>query len=841
MKPRKNRFVLTAASALLLAPAAFAVNSNGTWNTTVTPSSWATDTNWVGNTIADGAGFTADFSTLDVPATPASPATDPTVTLDGARTIGNLIFGDTNTATAGSWILATGSEGSLTLDAGLLSPTITVNALGTGKNATITANLEGTNGLTKTGAGPLVLNFAPTLTSISGAVVLSQGNLVLSNRSLTNATSVAINAGTFVVGNTGLNAVGGTISFNGGTFQYNVTPVTDYSSQFSTADNQQYRITVISPRTATFSTPLTSAGGFLLKDGTGNLTLDAANTFTGSTRVFNSTGTLTLSNALALQNSPLDTASSIAGTIILSGVTSPTFGGLTGNKQLSTMFNSTTGNYGSVTNVTLNPGTGASYSYSGVLDNGAADMTLTKSGAGTQTLTVANTYTGGTIISGGTLNYGNATALSSGAISFTGNSTLQAGVATTLANNISVASGFTGTVDTNGNATTLGGTITGDGNLTKTGTSSLTLTGGVVVDPEAPPIPPLLGAINVNTGRLISTNGWSLKNMTGPITVAAGAGLTFSQNFINANNLTNALNLSGAGTNATTGALHIYGNATASGPITLDDDTTITHSFNNAWLTNSITGANRNLTLKTTTAGQFPLTISGPIQLGSGGITVNASEVGTSGNNIVILSGNNTYSGETHVVTGELKLTGSARIPNASTVRIDSGAVLHLDFAGTDTVGDLYLPGDPNPKADGTYGSFTSTATNQSADFLGDGILQVGGATDNYESWASSQVPPVVEGPNGDDDKDGVKNLVEYALVNGGERGVLSGNTITFTKRGGVYGGDLTYDIESSIDLVGWGVLAKPPVVEDASSISYTFTPGSPMKNFARLKVVQAP
>jgi autotransporter-associated beta strand protein len=810
----------------------------------VTPSSWSLDTNWTANTVADGSGFTAIFN-VDI-------TTDPTVVnLDGARTIGNLTFGDTATGTGtdASWTLATGTGGPLTLDAGLLSPTITVNALGTNKNASITANLEGTNGLTKTGSGALVLNFAPTTTSISGAVVVSQGNLVISNRSLANATSVAINAGAFVVGTAGLNAVGGTISLNGGTFQYNVTPVTDYSSQFSTAANQQYRITVISPRTATFSTPLTSAGGFLLKDGTGNLTLDAANTFTGSTRVFNATGTLTLSNALALQNSPLDTATSIAGTIVLSGVTSPTFGGLTGNKQLSTMFNGVTGNYGSVTNVTLNPGTGASYSYSGVLDDGlSGGMTLTKTGDGTQTLTGINTYSGGTLLSAGTVVFGNASALGSGDVTFTGNSTLQAGGAYTVANKININSSVTGTVDTNGNATTFSSTITGNGNLTKTGTNSLTLTGGVVVDPEAPPIPLLSGTININTGRLISTNGWSLKNMTGPITVAAGAGLTFSQNFIPGNDLTNDLNLSGAGTNATTGALHIFGNATASGAITLDADTTITHSFNNAYLTGSITGTNRNLTLKTTTAGQPGLTINAPISLGTGGITIAAVPAIPGETNIVTFSGNNSYSGETRVQTGELKLTGSARIPNASTVRIDTGAVLHLDFAGTDTVGALFLPGDPNPKPDGTYGSLASTATNKSADFAGLGILQVGGSGGDYTTWASTNGIPG-EPFEGDFNKDGISNGVAYALglsptVSSQPAGVLSGSTITFTKGAdAISNGDVTWIIETSLTLSGsWSEEVVQAPGNATATISYNLNPlpGTP-KKFARLKVVKAP
>jgi hypothetical protein len=118
--------------------------------------------------------------------------------------------------------------------------------------------------------------------------------------------------------------------------------------------------------------------------------------------------------------------------------------------------------------------------------------------------------------------------------------------------------------------------------------------------------------------------------------------------------------------------------------------------------------------------------------------------------------------------------------------------------------------------------------------------LTIPGA-DNYQSWSTANA--VTGGANGDSDNDGISNVVEYALVNGGERGVLSGNTITFTKRGAPYGTDITYDIESSTQLTAgsWITLAKPPVIETTNSISYTFTPGSPLKNFARLKVTQAP
>jgi len=117
-------------------------------------------------------------------------------------------------------------------------------------------------------------------------------------------------------------------------------------------------------------------------------------------------------------------------------------------------------------------------------------------------------------------------------------------------------------------------------------------------------------------------------------------------------------------------------------------------------------------------------------------------------------------------------------------------------------------------------------------------VLTVTSGADNYASWAAAQVPPVTGGPDGDDNNNGVKNLIEYALADGQERGTLSGSTITFTKRGAPYGTDLTYEIETSDDLGisdAWATVT--PDVNDASTISYTLQ--NPGDNFARLKVTQ--
>ena len=828
MKPRNNRRILAAAIFIMLAPVAFA--ADGTWNTSVTPSSWDTPGNWLADT-ANGSGFTANFNALDITA-------DTTVTLDTDRMIGNLVFGDTATGSAAGWLLAGAGApaGKLTL-AGT-SPTITVNALGGSKNTSITATLEGTSGFTKAGAGTLVLNNITN--TISGAVVLSTGTLSIQSRPLTGATSVAINGGTLVSATAGFKPMGdATISFGGGTLQYNNDPGYDYSAQFAASASQQYRINVQPSRIVTYATNLASEGGTLTKLAAGTLILSAANTFTGATTV--SAGNLELSNALALQNSAINTSASIVGTtsagLVLTGVTSPTFGGLTGNKALASLFDTDSGNYGLVTNVTLKPVTGTDYTFTGVIADGAAGMTLTKSGPGRQVLGVANSYTGGTIMNAGTLNYGNASALSSGPITFTGGSILQAGVATTLANPISVASSITGTVGTAGFATTLSGPITGDGTLAKGGTGVLTLTGGLDNT--------IAGAFRVASGRLTVTDGLSLTN-TGPVIVLSSGSLNYSKNFAAGNNLTNDITLNGAG-DGSFGALNIWGNATATGTISLDSDATISHDFNNATISGPINGTDHSLTLTTLTAGQPGMTVSGPITLGTGGVTVQG--VANSGNFSIKLSGTNSYTGDTHVVSGTLMLSGDARINNSSTVRIDTGAVLHLDFAGTDTVGALFLPGDPNPKPEGTYGSPTSLATNKSADFAGDGILQVTIPSNNYASWA---ITNGIGGEPFDEDfnEDGITNGVAYALglsptASSQPAGVLSGNTITFTKGDdAIANADVSWIIETSETLMAgsWTdqVTHDPGDITEAISYDLNPVPGTP-KKFARLKAVKVP
>ena len=665
MKPPKNRFIAISAAFVGFSVPAFA--DSGTWNTTTSGALWTLNTNWLGSNIADGTGFTADFSQLDI-------AADTTVALNGTRTIGSLIFGDTTTATAGSWTL-NGGANALTLDGA--TPTITVNALGTGKVVQFNTGFTGSSGFTKNGVGTLILTSSGN--TLSGPVTLAAGTLQLNSPSLPSASSVAINGGTLVVATTAANALGGTISFGGGGLQYNSAPGTDYSAQFSTAANQAYKVIAIGGISATFASNLASSGGSLRKDGGGNLTLAAANTFTGTTTIGG--GNLILSDALALQNSAIDATNSITGSatvgLTLSGVTTPTFGGLTGTKALSTLFNSSTGGYGSVTNLTLNPGTGANYTYSGAIADGATGMSLTKSGVGSQTLSGNNSYTGGTAINSGTLVLGSANAIgTSGTISF-GGGTLKAFNTTDYSSRFSTAASQAYNVDTNAlNISWATAMTSSGGTLTKSGTGTLTLTSGLDNT--------LNGAIAVNGGRLSVTNGTALKNATGPITVASGASFRFSQNF-GANNLTNALTLSGTG-DGIYGALHLEGNAVATGGITLNADTTISHDWNNATIqTGAITGSGRNLQLTTTQAGQNGIIISSAIQTGAGRISVTGAA--NSGAYSVQLGGNNTFTGGLVINNGVVQLNSTGALNSTA------GSENAVSFGASTTTGKLALNG----------------------------------------------------------------------------------------------------------------------------------------------------
>jgi len=122
------------------APAANWVYRSSTDNTGNISGSWGTASNWSTNTVPSAQNLQANLSTIDFGATS-------TITLDGARTVGYIQFGD---ASGGQWTtFASGSSGSLSFNVSSGTAAIQI-APGTGQ----TVNFSG---VSPTGSVPLDL------------------------------------------------------------------------------------------------------------------------------------------------------------------------------------------------------------------------------------------------------------------------------------------------------------------------------------------------------------------------------------------------------------------------------------------------------------------------------------------------------------------------------------------------------------------------------------------------------------------------------------------------------------------------------------------------------------
>jgi fibronectin-binding autotransporter adhesin len=129
------------------------------------------------------------------------------------------------------------------------------------------------------GAGPFEMH--------AGTVTFGGANTFSGNINLTGGELIA--GSTENVGTSGPLGQGGTISFSGGTLGWSLANAFDYSSRFSTAAGQVYKLDT-GGASPTLATGLSSSGGSLSKLGGGTLTLAGANTYTGPTTVAASGG-----------------------------------------------------------------------------------------------------------------------------------------------------------------------------------------------------------------------------------------------------------------------------------------------------------------------------------------------------------------------------------------------------------------------------------------------------------------------------------------------------------------------------------------------------------------------
>jgi fibronectin-binding autotransporter adhesin len=578
--------------------------ADGTWiQTAAGPFDWGTSANWNNGTVAAGTDRTANFT--------PNFAANQTINLESARTIGNITFTDSTTA---SHDLTISGANILTLARTSGTPTINV----TNRALTISSVIAGSNGLMKSGAGTLVFNSG---SNNSGTTTISAGTLQLGNGGTAGSlstTSAIVNNGTFAINRS--NAV---------------TQGTDFSGA-----------------------AITGTGGFT-QGGSGTTTLNAANTYSGTTSI--NAGTLSVSSlANSGTASNLGTGGSIefgsfsvTGNLVYTGTGASTdravnLTGLTGGgtiDQSGTGLLKFTGNFtasgaGSKT-LGLSGSTAGIGEISGtIVDNSVTNKTgVNKSGTGTWILSGNNTYTGRTSIQG--------------TLSVT--TLADSGTASNLGTGGTIGFGAFGTGGTlvyNGTAANtnrvvdLSGTSAG-GTIDQSGTGLLKFTSNFTASGIGAKTLTLRGS-TTGTGEIAGTIVDNAPSIAGIAYIPAGPGT----------NLVNTLTLY-----SVTG---IVVGASVSGSGSIPTGTTVTAINGNViTLSNTTTGPIYNASTLLITGVTNPASITGVTKSGTGTWT---------------LSGSNTNTGATTINGGVIQAAALANGGTASSIGQSTNAANNLVF-----------------------------------------------------------------------------------------------------------------------------------------------------------------
>jgi autotransporter-associated beta strand protein len=363
---------------------------------------------------------------------------------------------------------------------------------------------------------------------------------------------------------------------------------------------------------------------------------------------------------------------------------------------------------------TINTDNGVVATINAPIVNGSS-QSLTKVGGGTLVLTAANTYSGDTTISGGTLQLGNGGANGSiiGNVIDNGVFAINRNDAFTFGGIISGTGAFnqigTGSTTLTALETYSGLTTISAGTLALTGAGSIANSSGVVANgtfdisgvvPAGTSIKSLSGSGTVALGTKTLTLTNASGNFAGSIggsgglTLAAGTQtLSGVSGYTGATTITaGTLALAGAGSIANSSGVTADGTFDISG---LSGAGTLIKTLSG---TGSVALGSKTLSL-TNASGNFAGAIGG-----TGGVTLQS---GTE-----TLSGVNGYSGVTTITAGTLALSGAGNIASSSSV-IATGT---FDISGTSSGASIQTLSGSGIV---TLGARTLTLTNASGNFAG--------------------------------------------------------------------------------------------------------------------------
>ena len=749
-------FILTLA---ILSPAIYAANV--TWSGGGGNGSWATGANWGGS--APVASDTLFFS-----------GTSQTITINdlaAGTTYGGINF--TNDGSAGK-------TGNFTLSGNSINPGSAAQDIVT--TATTSGTLTDTISLTmnltaskiiKVGAGHNLIISGNILNASgsrsltkSGTASTGGGMLTLSgNNTYTGGTTISM--GTINIGHANALGTTGNITFSGGALQYGSGITVDLSGRIKNSTSAMLIDT--NGQSVSFDSVLDSSNSAgLTKTGSGTLTLNASNTYTGNSTI--SAGTLQIGNANALGTS---------GNITFGG------GALQYGSGITVDLSGRIKNSGSAMLIDTN---GQSVTFASILDSSNSGG-LTKNGSGTLTLNASNTYTGATAINAGTLSI--AAITNGGVAGALGNSTnaaanlvlgggtlLYTGSNGSTDRNFTLSNATTSVIDVSSAGTTLtisGTATTTTGGLTKNGSGTLLLAGSNNYTGDTTVNSGILqiGANNrISDSSTLRVNGGTFNMATFNDTVAgvilsangtiSGTNpiLTSNSDFILENGTAAAILAGTVGVNKTTSgtvilsAANTYTGATTINAGTLqigNGGTTGALSSSSAITNNGTLTFNRSNAI--TQGTNFASGISG---------TGNVTQAGTG---TLTFNGTNSYTGTTTISAGTLALNSSAsnnstisgnivinggtlnygsaineQISNAATVTMTSGSFV---LAGRDeTIGSISMSGGDLSMASGaltlsstssfTGGNISITAAGGRINTASSGPTTVGNATFSY-------------------------------------------------------------------------------------------------------------